>query len=911
MKYVYIIKSKYCVGLILLLFALIGTTVAQELQWAKSAGGTLNDFCYSIAVDPQGNSYVTGNFNGSVTFGFGETNETTLSGMSGEIFVAKFDDNGLLLWATSAGGTKFDNGLGVAVDFQGNSYITGNFKGSATFGDGEANETTLTDTYDEIFVAKYDDMGRLLWAKSADNGTGNNNSYSIAVDSQGNSYVTGNFENSVTFGSGEASETTINATDRDLFIAKYDTYGQFLWVKSSYGANHESGWGIAVDSQGNSYVTGLFYNLTTFGLGDVNETILSGTGGEYFLAKYDLYGKLLWAKSASGSNFEQGFDITVDSNGISYITGIFSGSATFGIGEVNETTLSATSYDIFVAKYDVSGKLLWAKSAGGADYDYGYGIAADSEGNCYVTGNFKSSAIFGAGEANETTLTGINDEIYIVKYDSAGQLLWAKSAGGASNDISKAIAVDSQGNSYLSGWFIDSATFGAGQANMTTLTGVTSALDLFVGKFAGGPTNNPPNCNGAAVADQSADSNCGATISGADVTGVIDPDDDPLTITVNPATLVFGANTVTVTADDGNGGTCSIDIIVNVTGGISTLTGSVLVESVGLGGVKVALLDTMGNAADGLDTLITDTQGNYSFGDISPGIYLVNVIEPLGYTAEENPIIDTLLSCTTNNVNFTLDQEVTSNSSKSAIYWAIQFRKNLWNCDHVKESKDDLLSYIEDVHDHYTPHFSIFENDVSLQDWMKNLRIWGKFSWNKKAKRQLSTLVMNMVSGKVGQYTIVTEDSRTAGDVLTYVSSLVMDEDSSNDKLAMKLARKINRRRFIDAGIIPDSNILYKGNLFSFVDYGFGVPEKFQLRNNYPNPFNPNTTIAFDLPKASYVKLEIYNSLGQNISVLVDGYFDVGFHKVIWDAGVYASGIYYYRIVAGSNVEIEKMILMK
>jgi hypothetical protein len=78
------------------------------------------------------------------------------------------------------------------------------------------------------------------------------------------------------------------------------------------------------------------------------------------------------------------------------------------------------------------------------------------------------------------------------------------------------------------------------------------------------PSNQPPDCSGAAIADQSADANCQATISGADVTGVTDPDGDPLTITVSPTTLVLEANTVTVTADDGNGGMCSVNITVNV-----------------------------------------------------------------------------------------------------------------------------------------------------------------------------------------------------------------------------------------------------------------------------------------------------------------------------------------------------------
>ena len=114
--------------------------------------------------------------------------------------------------------------------------------------------------------------------------------------------------------------------------------------------------------------------------------------------------------------------------------------------------------------------------------------------------------------------------------------------------------------------------------------------------------NQSPDCSGAAIAAQSADASCGATISGTDVTGVTDPDGDPLTITVSPTTLVLGANTVTVTANDGNGGTCSIDINVKVVGGTGTISGNISAGS-GLSGVTVKLLE----AADPMNVVDSQT----------------------------------------------------------------------------------------------------------------------------------------------------------------------------------------------------------------------------------------------------------------------------------------------------------------
>ena len=321
-----------------------------------------------------------------------------------------------LVWAKRAGGTSVDFGFGIAVDGSGNSYVTGRFGGSATFGPGESNETTLTGA-DGIFVAKYDASGDLVWAKrAAGGGTGSDVGFGIAVDGSGNSYVTGHFFGSATFGPGEINETTLTTAGffSDIFVAKYDASGDLVWAKRAGGTRTDSGNGIAVDGSGNSYVTGLFEDSATFGPGESNETTLTGAGSDdladdIFVAKYDASGDLVWAKRAGGTSIDFGEGIAVDGSGNSHVTGQLRGSATFGPGETNETTLTTAGFfsDIFVAKYDASGDLVWAKRAGGTSFDFGSGIAVDGSGNSYVTGGSSGLATFGPGETNETTLTNL------------------------------------------------------------------------------------------------------------------------------------------------------------------------------------------------------------------------------------------------------------------------------------------------------------------------------------------------------------------------------------------------------------------------------------------------------------------------------------------------------------------------
>ena len=441
-----------------LLFILALCSVALFAQnedwfWVKKAGGTSNDYGNSIAVDANGNSYITGYFTYIATFG---TTTLTSSG-SNDIFVAKIDHNGNWLWAKKAGGTSDDYGYGIAVDANGNSYVTGKFYGSATFG-----TTTLTSSgYEDIFVAKLDSNGNWLWAKKA-GGTNSDYSHSIAVDDNGKSYIAGDYKGSATFG----TTTLTSSGDRDIFIAKLDINGNWLWAKKAGGTSEDVGCSITVNDNGNSYVTGYYYSgNATFGT-----TILTGSGNnDIFVAKLDSNGNWLWAKKAGGTDYDVGFGIAVDANGNSYVTGNFRGSATFGT-----TTLTSSGWvNIYVAKMDSNGNWLWAKQAGGTDWDEGDGITVDYNGTSYVTGYFEGSATFGT-----TTLTSSgNSDIFVAKLDINGNWLLAKQAGGTGGDYAKSIAVDDSRNGYVTGSFSGSANFG-----ITTLTS-SGGYDIFISKI--------------------------------------------------------------------------------------------------------------------------------------------------------------------------------------------------------------------------------------------------------------------------------------------------------------------------------------------------------------------------------------------------------------------------------------------
>ncbi|MEN6445428.1 MAG: SBBP repeat-containing protein [Candidatus Cloacimonas sp.] len=427
----------------------------EDWLWAKQSEGTNSNSGNSIAADANGNIYVTGCLGSSTTFG------TTTLYWIGEldIFVAKLDSKGNWLWAKQAGGTSYDVGNSIAVDTNGNSYVTGYFQYSATFG----TNNLIGSGENDIFVAKLDCNGNWLWAKQA-GGKYCASGLSIAVDANGNSYITGYFRSSsITFG----TTTLTSSGNSDIFVAKLDSNGNWLWAKQAGGTYNDEGNSISVDSKGNSYVTGLFQGSTTFGT-----TILTSSGNsDIFVAKLDSNGNWLWVKKAGGTDYYDcsGNSIAVDAKGNSYVTGYFEDSATFGTTKLT----SSGEDDIFVAKLDSNGNWLWVKKAGGTSSYGGYGIAVDDIGNSYVTGYFERIANF-----STTTLTSSGGrDIFVAKLDSKGNWLWAKQAGGTIADKGCSIAVDANGNSYITGYFSESATFGA-----TTLTS-SGDSDIFISKI--------------------------------------------------------------------------------------------------------------------------------------------------------------------------------------------------------------------------------------------------------------------------------------------------------------------------------------------------------------------------------------------------------------------------------------------
>ena len=468
--------------LILLCIGFNFNTKAQSYEWAKSFGGSNNDYGYGIATDASGNIYVTGSFRNTVDFDPNDGTENITSSGSDDIFILKLDISGNLVWVKTIGSSSSESGRNITLDASGNVYITGEFSGTVDFDPGTGAENLTSNGGSNIFVLKLDANGNYIWAKNIGGANGQGIG-DIVVDASGNIYTTGYF-----FGTGDFDPDTGTANltsngSEDIFILKLDVDGNYVWAKSIGGSSEDYGNGIALDGAGNVYTTGYSEGGADFdpGAGTVNFT----HNGNYdiFILKLDSDGNYVWAKSIGGSGDDSGGDITLDASGNVYTTGRFRSSTIDldpGTGVANFS--SNGDGDIFILKLDSDGNYVWAKSFGSSNSETISGLVLDNSGNIYTTGSFSGTADFDPGSGIENLSSAGSFDAFVLKLDASGNYVWAKNMGGTSNDFSRAIAVDASDNVYTTGYFQGTADFdpNAGIENLSS----NGNRDVFVSKLS-------------------------------------------------------------------------------------------------------------------------------------------------------------------------------------------------------------------------------------------------------------------------------------------------------------------------------------------------------------------------------------------------------------------------------------------
>lgn len=468
---------KMNLALFFIFFLSVCSVKSQSFSWAKNIGGSSTDIGQGITTDVSGNIYVTGYFSGTVDFDPGSSTYNLTSNGGSDIFIAKYSQAGNFIWAEKIGGSGTDVGNSIAVDSNGNLYVTGYFMNTVDFDPGSGtNNITSNGNYD-IFILKLSQAGAFQWAY----GMGSSywdDGWSVAVDNSGGVYLTGMFIGSVDFDPGTGTNVLSSAGYTDIFIAKFTSSGAFSFAKSIGGTQTDCGNGISTDNSGNLYLTGSFWATVDFDPGSGTAYLTSAGSGDAFVAKYSNTGNYIWAIKLGGTSSDDGKSIDIDDSGNVYVAGDFCGTVDFNPASATVNLTSNGSSDIFVAKYNSSGNYIWAGNVGGNSSDFANCIVIDLFGNCYVTGEFESTADFNPGSGTAyISSSGFNDS-YILKLNTSGNYQWAYNIGGSSEDIGHSITCHDSDLIYATGYFRNSVDFDPGSG--TTILSSNGIQDIYI-----------------------------------------------------------------------------------------------------------------------------------------------------------------------------------------------------------------------------------------------------------------------------------------------------------------------------------------------------------------------------------------------------------------------------------------------
>jgi hypothetical protein len=389
-----------------------------NLVWAKSFQGELGmggiDM-YALTIDGDGNSYITGEFTGTVDFDPGPAVFNLVSAGSDDIFFAKLDASGNFVWAKalpSAG--AFVHAKQIAVDANANIFLVGTVLPTTDFDPGPG-ETLVNYVANRIhiFFAKYNTNGELLWVKTIwypvgalpQGGAGAD---ALALDENGNMLIGGGFSGTSDFDPGPSTFNLTSSGSRDACIMKLDNDGNFVWVKA-YGSELDEGIASIKTDGTNVYVVGDYTSLSTDFEPGAGQTLLSGS--RLYVSKFDVNGNFVWARTMGGLNVMQPW-LTLDAGNV-YITSSFhsiSAPADFDPG-VGEYLLTAAVWDVALTKLTKDGNFVWAASVGSPDdFDTNAKPVTDPAGNIYISGTFGRTSDFDPSACvNNITSYGQND----------------------------------------------------------------------------------------------------------------------------------------------------------------------------------------------------------------------------------------------------------------------------------------------------------------------------------------------------------------------------------------------------------------------------------------------------------------------------------------------------------------------
>ena len=396
-------------------------------QWVRSWGGENEDYSSGVAVDNNGNVYICGAFYDDtgtpIDFDPGPGQDMHTSYGKSDAFLSEYDSQGNYIRTGTWGGVGYDDVFSVDVDDFGNIYLAGFFQQTADFDPGPGLQLRDAATELDIYLLKLDPSGNFCWVVTWGGVNPGYTRHNISVSDNGDIYFSGDFSGTWDFDPGPEVEEHSALGDRDAFILKCNSNGEFQWART-WGADDGTSTCVApsIISHGSNeiYVCGQFQGLVDFDPGAGGDLHASLGLYDAYLTKFDSYGEFQRALTWGGQDNDFAELVTVDNQDNAIVAGGFMGTPDLDPGQGTFIIISHGYEDAFVLKLNPSGDFVFAQTFGGVYDDLVTGISVDSKKRIYLCGSFMQTVDFypGPGLDFHTALGG--SDIFLCRYKSDG-----------------------------------------------------------------------------------------------------------------------------------------------------------------------------------------------------------------------------------------------------------------------------------------------------------------------------------------------------------------------------------------------------------------------------------------------------------------------------------------------------------
>ncbi len=913
-------KSILLLAALILLFGTTNVMYADSTEWnlVQSIAGEGMNTAYDVAVDAQGNSITAGTFTEDVTIG--STNMQSFGNST--ILLVKQDARGNLLWAEKFGGSGYDYGYAVEVDEDGNIYLAGAFSNQAEFGE----ETYSASGQRDAFLMKLSPDGDISWFNHFAS-DGRDFIRDLSLTAEGEIVASGRFTEQLNLG----DETLHVDREIDGFGAVFTGDGELKWAErfSSRGrvntTSVTAGEGyiyFGTEFQSDLYVAGERHN--------------SRGNHDIAVMQFTTDGELNWSRHMEGYGNDTIYDLDITPNGGLAMIGHFNNDLEFR----GESLESKGRDDMYVAKYDAAGDFEWVQHGSSENWNYGRGILARDQ-DIVITGYFYEYL-----EMAEETIE-IGDGIYsglvgYLDYDGVPKEL--EIIGGDRSDFIEGITADPQDNFYVYGRY-----YGDFEAGHHSINAVNSS-DIVLARYGDGSPYASPLIT--ELHSEVMDDSLYVTVNMEDVTDLFymsfetSYEKDLISFERIQAGDVMEPNPLKMTSETDLGTGISIGMSnsssTNQNGKLVTMIFSILEtekdfqSSIGLHQVNAENQGGRSLLMSYQDSVDYSVTGDFKVwpGDVNNN----GVVDERDVLALAQHIGSTGPARNSQGIDWE-GQQVEPWEDSSATYAdtdgdgvvdhedlkAIVFNFGKQNSSGKEQQRQ--LAEAASTSDYRIPRLSAGEThsitisadtDAVMTGTSVRAQVSGideeKFTiteispgaWANQYNNDSDILNFTYTNGNTAATAIAgNEILETRGSELFEVTITADENWNQEGELVVNPISITDQEGNQHEVCETETNLVSSGG-----EVG-GLPTRTELTGNYPNPFNPETNIRFNLAEDAHVQLEVYDLLGNRITQLVDEERSAGSYTVPFSGQQLSSGTYIYRLTAGGNVETQTMTMVK